>query len=444
MFKSIFTSKTLVILTSIILIGLVLRIHNYSTYPRFGATMDEFAWTWLGINLIQDGAPKSWSSHPQYINSERDHLIYKGAAFWIVKPYLEHPPFFGLVAGSFALLNGAKDMYDIDIGLIRPLAIILGTLSIGVLFFLVKEIYDEESALLASLIYAVIPTVAIGSRLVQNENFFIPSFLTALLLVVKYLKTKNTLYIIGASIICGLLVISKIPWIVAGVAVISILVYSKKYKESLMVLFTVIGFFIGYLVYGYYYDLNLFVSLWKLQLQRYDLTFNSVYAIFKDPFLADRHLIDGWIYFGWISFFLLLIKDFKKNLIPILGLLSYLGIFIFAIPNEPGHGWYRYPFYPFLAISLAIFIKDYFNKNILLTFSFILFLGLSLLELTWTKMFGFSFIAFRGFLVVSSLGLLPLFFQNIKIRKYTFLLNNFLLLFIFSLSFLAVILFTDL
>lgn len=436
-------NKTFIILTAIILIGLVLRVHNYSTSPRFGATMDEFAWTWLGINLIQEGAPKSWSSHPQYIDSDRNHLIYKGAAFWIVAPYLEHPPFFGVVAGSFALLNGADNMYDIDVGRIRPLAIILGVISIGVLFLLVKEVYDKETALLASLIYAVIPTVAIGSRIVQNENFFIPGFLTALLLTIKYVKTNNKLFIVFVSVLCGLLLVSKIPWIAACVAVISILIYFKKYKESAIVFGTVLAFFLGYIAYGYYYDWNLFVSLWKLQLQRYDLTFNSVYAIFKDPFLADRHLIDGWIYFGWISFFLLLIKDFKKNFLPILGLLAYLGVFIFAIPNEPGHGWYRYPFYPFLAISLAIFIKDYFNKNILLTFIFILFLGLSLLELTFTKMFGFSFIVFRAFLIISSLSLLPLFFQHKIIKKYIPLLNYLFLIGIFSLSFLAVILYKD-
>ncbi len=443
MIVSLFKSKTLIILIPILLIGFVLRFHHYQTAPRFGATMDEFAWTWLGVNLFQEGVPKSWSSHPQYINSERDHLIYKGAAFWIVNPYLEHPPFFGIVAGSFAILNGADNMYDIDVGRIRPLAIILGVISIGVLFLLVKEVYDRETALLTSLIYAVIPTVAIGSRLVQNENFFIPGFLTALLLTVKYIKTNNKFFIIIASLICGLLIISKIPWIAASLAVISILIYFKKYKESLIVFSTVLLFFLGYLAYGYYYDWNLFVSLWKLQLQRYDLTFNSVYAIFKDPFLADRHLIDGWIYFGWISFFLLLLKDFRKNLIPVLGLLAYLGVFIFAIPNEPGHGWYRYPFYPFLAISLAVFIKDYFNKNILLTFMFILFIGLSLLELTWTKMFGFSFIVFRSYLFLSSLSLLPLFFQNKKIKNYIPVLNYLFLIGIFSLSFLAIILYTD-
>ena len=43
--------------------------------------------------------------------------------------------------------------------------------------------------------------------------------------------------------------------------------------------------------------------------------------------------------------------------------LSYFLIFLTAIPDEAGHGWYRYPFYPFLIISIALFIKEYFTKK---------------------------------------------------------------------------------
>lgn len=443
MLNNLVKKKTFVILISILVLGFVLRAHEFTTWPRFGATMDEYAWTWLGINLIQDGAPRSWSSHPQYLQSDRKHLIYQGAAFWIVKPYLEHPPFFGLVAGSFALVNGATDMYDIDISKIRPLALILGVFSIGILFLLIKEIYDENLALLSSFIYSIIPTVAVGSRIVQNENFFIPLFLSALLFTTKYLKTKKGIFIVLSAVICGILIISKIPWIAATIAIASILIYSKKYKGTLIVCLVSGSFFLGYIAYGYFYDWDLFLSLWKLQLQRYDLTFNSVYALFTQPYLVDRYMIDGWIYFGWITFFLLLVKDFKKNFIIILGLLAYLGVFIFAIPNEPGHGWYRYPFYPFIAVSLAIFIKEYFNKNIILTFLFILLTGLSLLELTWTKTFGFSFLIFRSFLIFSSTSLLPLFFENKRIKKYSYAFNYLLLTGIFSLSFLAVLFYNE-
>src|SRR3972149_4551617 len=160
---------SILLLIAIICLGFILRVQNYTQFPRHGATFDEFAWTWLGINLIQKQRPISWSSQPQY--KEKKHLIYQGAAFWIVAPYLEHPPFFGLVAGGSALINGTKDMYDVTLSKIRPLGIFLGIFSIVMIFVFTNEIYGKKVAIFTSLLYSTVPTVVIGSRIVQNENF---------------------------------------------------------------------------------------------------------------------------------------------------------------------------------------------------------------------------------------------------------------------------------
>ncbi len=425
----------------ILLLGFVLRSNNLNTWPRLGATFDEYAWTWQGISLIKEKVPKSWSPHRQY--SDKEYVEYQKTAFWIATPYLEHPPLFGLVAGSFAIANGASNMYEVTIDKIRPLSLFLGVLSIALVFLLAKEIYDKKIALLSSAIFAIVPTIVIGSRIVQNENFFIPLFLLTLIFIVKYLKTKRRLFLFASALLCGLLILAKIPWVAATLAILMILFYNKKYKDGLTVLTISAIFFAGFLIYGAYYDWNLFTNLWKLQLQRYDLTFNSVFALFTQPYLVDRTMIDGWIYFGWFSFILLLIKDLKKNYVLILGLIGYLAVFVFAIPNEAGHGWYRYPFYPFLVISIAIFIKDYFNKNLLLSSVFIILVGLSLLELSWAKVFGFSFIVFRLFLFLSALPLLPLFFKNSRLKKLSTSLNYLMLFIIFGLSIWSIYLYNE-
>ena len=98
----------------------------------------------------------------------------------------------------------------------------------------------------------------------------------------------------------------------------------------------------------------------------------------------------------------------------LLPFLAYFAIFIFAIPNEPSHGWYRYPFYPFMVISIALFLKEYFNKNYLLTFMFLIFTGMSMLQLSWAQSLGFSFLVFRGFLILFGISLAPLFIPGIK------------------------------
>ena len=410
-------NKRLILLGAILLLGIYLRADNLYTWPRLGATFDEYAWTWQGMNLIQKGVPSSWSPHPQYESFRQ--VYYQEAHFRIVTPFLEHPPLFGLIAGGFALLSGVNDMFSLNIRDIRLLSLILGTLSIGLVFLLVRQLYDEKVALIASFLYAIIPSIAVGSRIVQNENFFIPAWLLALYLASKYIKSKNILYRNFAAVICGLLILAKIPWIAAAGSIFLIFLYLKKYKDALVFIIAPVLGLLVFLSYGIYYDKDLFFNLWGLQVARYDLTFTSFYAIFQKPYLVDRFYLDGWIYFGWFAFILIL-KDFKKHYLIIFALLSYLVIFISGIPDEPGHGWYRYPFYPFLIISLALFIKEHFNKNYVLTFLFFIFIGLTLLENTLTPVFGFSFLVFRGFLIFSSLSLLPLFFPKTKkIIKYT-------------------------
>lgn len=428
-----------ILLALILILGLYLRNYNLNTWPRLGATFDEYAWTWLGINLIQNHVPISWSPHPQYENKKA--IIYQKTHFVLVKPYLEHPPLFGLVAGSYALINGAKDMFDVDISRIRGLALILGVLSIFILYIFAAEVYGYKIGLLSSFIYATVPTIVIGSRIVENENFFIPFLLLSLFLIVKFVKTKNPWFRNISALVCGLLILAKIPWIAAAIGITLILLYFKKYKDILKFLSIVVSVSLVFPAYGIYFDSKLFFDLMSFQIQRYDLTFNSFFALFTSPYLVDRFLVDGWIYFGWFAIFLLSLKDFKKNIFVLLPFLAYFILFVFAIPNEPQHGWYRYPFYPFLIISLALFIRNYFNKNYIFTFLFLIFTGLSMLETSWAISLGFSFLIFRIFIILFSLSLLPLFLPKTS-RKFN-LINYLSLVIIFALNIWSVFLYNE-
>jgi 4-amino-4-deoxy-L-arabinose transferase-like glycosyltransferase len=429
-----------ILLGLILILGFSLRHYNLYTWPRFGATFDEYAWTWLGISLIQNHVPMSWSPHPQYTNKKL--IVYQKAYFYLAKPYLEHPPLFGLVAGSFAMLRGASDIYHVDLQKIRGLALLLGVFSIFMIYVFAAQVYGFKIGLLSSFLYATIPTIVVGSRIVENENFFIPFFLFSLFLISKFINTGKPRYRNIAAIICGLLSLAKIPWIAGALAIVLVLFYLRKYKDGFKFLGIVIPIFLLFIVYGLYFDAKLFIDLWLLQLERYDIAFNSIFALFTSSYLVDRFMIDGWIYFGWFAIFLLSVKDFKKNFLILLPFLAYFAVFIFAIPNEPGHGWYRYPFYPFMIISTAVFLKEYFNKNYLLTFLFLIFTGLSMLQLSWVQSLGFSFVVFRSFLILFGISLSPLFFP--KTRKIASLASYVSLVIIFILNIWSIINYNEL
>lgn len=425
---------------SILFLGIILRTVNFTSVPRHGATFDEFAWTWLGINLIQKGVPISWSTHPQY--KEKQEIRYQGASFLLVRPYLEHPPLFGLVSGAFALLSNVKDMYGVTLQKIRPLAIILGTFSILIVYLLTKEFYGTGVALISSLLYATVPTIAIGSRLVQNENFLIPFWLLSLFFILRYLKTGKKRFRNVATIIAGLLSLAKVPWLIAGFSLFLILIYKKKIKDALFTILVTFSLFLLFIIYGIYFDKNLFFNLWSLQLNRYDISFSGLFSLFKDPLLIDRGYLDGWIYFGWISI-VILASDLRKNFLILIPFISYFVLYIFAIPNEPAHGWYRYPFYPFLLISLAIILKEEFVKPTLRFVIFLFLVGLSLLFNTWQQSFGFSLIIYRISILILSIPILSLLISSKRLNKFSKYISLFFLAFFIILNIFAVINFHD-
>jgi 4-amino-4-deoxy-L-arabinose transferase-like glycosyltransferase len=241
-----------VLLGCILLLGFSLRYHNYTIWPREGATFDEFAWTFLGLSLWQKGIPTSWSPHNAY-NNRIEYYNLQKVHFTLVTPYLEHPPLFGLIAGGFARLNGITSFDQVSITKIRPPALILGVFAIFSVFLLASAVYGDAVGLIASGIYSIIPTVTIGSRLLQNENFFTPFFLLALYFAYRYIKRSSQKDLVITTIICALLPLAKVPWVAAPIAIIAMFVFSKKWKAVWVVGITTIVCFLGFLlIYGSY------------------------------------------------------------------------------------------------------------------------------------------------------------------------------------------------
>lgn len=415
----------------VLILSFSLRIHHYATWPRLGATFDEFAWTWQGMSILQEGVPQSWSYHPHY--KERKLVTIQQANFILVRPYLEHPPIFGLVAGSFALASGQTDFSTIALSKMRVLSLLLGMISVVLVYWLAMLLYGKKVGLLAAVMYGVTPTVAIGSRLVQNENFFIPVWLGMLILLWYYLKTKRIVYRTMVGLLGGLLILSKIPWIAGVFSAAAILWFAQRIKDALWVLFVALGVGSLYIFYGMHYDKEVFMGLMGLQLNRYDITFSGIYSLWLKPLLADRYFLDGWIYWGWAALFLLF-REIKKHQFIVFAALSYFLIYILGIPDELGHGWYRFPFYPFLSIAAAYIFVAYVAVNPTYRFISLLIIGLPLLGATWGTSFGFSYLVYRGYILWSLFSFLPYVWSHKQSNRITNLLFYGQVIFIFFLT----------
>jgi len=426
----------------ILTIGIWIRSINFTVWPREGSTFDEFAWTFQGLSIIKTGMPTSWSPHSAYTH-RTEWYNPQGAHFILVTPYLEHPPLFGLVAGGYARLAGIREFSEVTAAKIRPLALILGALSIIAVFLLGKSVFGARIGLLAAFLYAIVPTVAIGSRLVQNENFFIPFFLFSLYFANEYIKKPTYGKLIGAIALSSILPLAKVPWIAAPISIILLFLTHRRWKEAGYTAVLTFICFSGFLLYGFILDGMVFTNLWKLQLARYDMAFDSLFALFRNPLIADRTFVDGWIYFGWAAMVWLLGRDMKKNFPVILGFLAYFAVYVFAIPNEPLHGWYRYPFYPFLILATAGMIDEFVNTNYFLQALFFVVIGASMFAESWGKVLGFSYTVFRSFLILVTFGALPAFFPRLNGKKIYKWLNYGIYSILIVLSLWSVILYNE-
>jgi len=265
--------------------------------------------------------------------------------------------------------------------------------------------------------------IVIGSRIVQNENFLIPLMLTSLLLLVRYLKatealkqTKKNWQRNLAALLAGLLTLAKVPWSFVTLAGCLLLSKQKKFKDAFIFGLIAVAVFSLYFLYGRIYDWPTFISLWGLQMARARIGLETVLALFIHPFLVDRTYPDGWIYFGWVAV-LFLSREFKKHSLLLIPFLSYFLIFVFAIPGIEAQGWYRYPFYPFLTIALAVIIKEMLKKTTLLNLFFFFFIAASAFHWGWGEKFGFSNNFFRTIMVLGTLSFLPAAFWPEKFAK---------------------------
>src|SRR5688572_7985044 len=85
-------------------LALAQRWHGLERFPRPHDTNDEYHYVWAGLSLLEEGRPTTWSFLWAYaqLGARIGTIQYEGQHFYIVRPGLDHPPLFSLLAGGFA------------------------------------------------------------------------------------------------------------------------------------------------------------------------------------------------------------------------------------------------------------------------------------------------------------------------------------------------------
>lgn len=410
----------------ILIIGLILKIHNYSIYPQRGATSDEYSYSFQGVSLLTKGIPISWSAFSDYKNLR--HLTINKLYFPIVYPYFDHTPLNGIVTGAWALGFGENTFEKIQLKTIRIVPIILSTISSIFLFLIGLKLFNYKTAIWALLIYTTTTIFVIQSRVVLAENLITPLFLGSIysfLVFYKKINIKKTL-LLGS--LTGLIFWTKEIGI-AGFFSLLYLFLSEKLKIRYTLFFVAVFlFFAGmYIVYGTYFDAEVFWKILSRQSDR-DIGPDTLLYIISNPMIVNKFYNDGWYFLGFFAFFASLFS-YKENKFLVVPAVAYFLLLISSLTQKGEMGWYIIPLFPFMSLFIARFLTEHVQKLGFGIFPLLIFVGLYVLKYGYEASFGLTPFQFRiGLFILFAPILWTVIFK--KEKSYKFLSNFWFYIFI--------------
>lgn len=394
--------------------GADLRLTGYSAIPEPYIILDEHTNVWHGVSLRKTGVPAAWSilgiymtdlktvgaegrvggfnlsvngkkptfenfsTFPKPVVGVSEFNFGRGLSHTrLVQPYLDHPPFGAYILSLFvsekASTFGEVNDYDL-----RQSSLYLAILTQVLIFVLALLITRKPLiGIIASTVYATVPSYLLLSRYALLENVLSPIVLVGIILLIlaksrlgkKKLGSLLTVLLVLAGIVGGLGALTKlVGWIFILANIV--LLYLWKFKLKHILTFALPAFLIGilYFVWGFYLSPKLFTDLFLLQTQRGFIgSLNLLTTFFKVSIF--NFPLDGWWIGGFIA--LLLIPKKKEYLPIIVGAVAVLFSALYVVgANFP---WYFIPLIPFMAIAVGVFFYNLAAKPSLGPILFLLF-----------------------------------------------------------------------
>lgn len=342
-----------------------IRVRDYGRYP-FAGHADELNYGWSGISLIQDGKPFGWSYHSAY---PKEWVFYDGVVDKndpisvggrMVRPWLDEPPLFSLMAGGVAHLYGDKAWSVLPASHIRLPSIIFGLLTTLILFLWAYEWYGIKIGMGVATIYTLTPVILFGSRMALPENGI--SFILILCLYLFFRKQSKNIgwgTVVAVSVLSGLAGLMKPTGFFIIFLFIFWLIKYKLYKKSIFSFVFILPFVALFLWYGFWQGGSAFWGILKTQGFR-PTGWTALSFILSTPIYSTNAdtIYDGWYIFLLIGSLLLAAIKWKDKKINILSMafLYWLAIIVISAGEQDALAWYRYPLFPLISFLGTLLI----------------------------------------------------------------------------------------
>ena len=401
----------------VLILGAILKLHNYSTYPQRGATADEYSYSFQGVSLLTKGIPISWSSFTEYNNLK--HLTIDKMYFPIVYPYFDHTPLNGIITGAWAIAFGENTFEKIQLKTIRMIPIIFSTISSLLVFLIGRKLFDYKTAIWALLIYTTTTIFAIHGRVVLAENLVTPLLLGSIYTFLNFCNKINIQKTLILGTLAGLTFWTKELGIVGFLSLLYLFISERLKLKYILLLIATTSFFIGlYIAYGMYFDAEVF---WKILGQQSTRLIGpeTLLYILSTPIIVNKFYNDGWYFLGFFAFFASFFT-YKENKFVIVPATIYFLILLSTLTQKGEMGWYIIPLFPFMSLFIARFLTEHVRKIGFGIFPLLIFVGNYFIKYVYEANFGLTTFQFRAALLIFFLPfMLAIVFK--KDKAYIFL-----------------------
>lgn len=347
------------LLSLFVVLGFGLRVFRLDKFNTI--TSDEETWIISGLSLLNSGQPESWTVFWETYEA-------MGEVYWkevgdenrvLVKPYLDHPPVFQMLMGSWAALtqNNGDTVFNWWWLRLPMIGTALATITLTAV--LARRLFDSVTAILSTVSFLVLPAHILAARVVAAEQLLALLLVGSLVLVQQYLDTKRQSSLgweLGVLIfITFMAILIKLSGIIIAITLGIIFLTQKQWYELVV---TVVAALLGiatFIGYGCYYNCQLFWAVLEHHAAR-PQTFWYFFTLFGKPDLGYYELRDPMMVLGLIGVLVAIFMAFKKTELnrtclfaPVFSLMI---LFVTIAPIEL-YGWYKFILFPFLAIGLG-------------------------------------------------------------------------------------------
>lgn len=337
-----------VVLAALFVLGVGVRLHHLDTVPKPNETVDEYAWTWAGMTILEEHTPRSWSYLAAYPPVPR--TMWRGHEYYIVRPWLDHPPLFAVLVGGWMLIGGYHDLFVVNLGWMRSLSLLLFACNFLVLIRLARHYFPSEAVLFGLGCFAIAPLAVVNQKLVVSENLFVLVWMLTQLSVLHDSESRRKRWLAAVAVGSIALPLIKIAALSCSLQLAMLAALRRNRRAFITVVSSTALALLLYFAWGYHYSWTIFQAVMAAHARRF-VGLGGGWELMFALKMVDHYFVYAPFIFALVA--IIIDSQDAQRREFYLQYFVYLIAMTFFVDERSVYGWYTIPLYPVACIAVA-------------------------------------------------------------------------------------------